>query len=79
MIKVDICVGSHCSLVGALNLLDNVEALQLEYPDQIVVNKVECLDMCDDIKNAPLVKVDDELITAAQTQLVISKVMERIK
>lgn len=79
MVKVEICVGSHCSLVGALNILDTLEELQAEYPEQIEIKRVECLDMCEDIKNAPVVKVDDDLITSAQTQMVISKVMERIK
>ncbi|MGM0498947.1 MAG: (2Fe-2S) ferredoxin domain-containing protein [Bacillota bacterium] len=79
MVKVEICAGSHCSLVGALNILDTLEELQKEYPDQIKIKKVECMDMCENIKNAPVVKVDDQLITSAQTQMVISKVMERVK
>lgn len=79
MVKVKICVGSHCSLVGALNILDTLEKLQEEYPDQIEIDKSGCMDLCDDIKNAPVVKVDDVLITSAQTQMVISKIMERIK
>lgn len=79
MIKVEICVGSHCSLVGALNILDTLEKLQENYPGEIEINRVECLDKCDDIKKAPVVKVDGELITSAQTQIVISKIMERIK
>jgi NADH:ubiquinone oxidoreductase subunit E len=79
MVKVEICVGSHCSLVGALNILDTLEELQSEYPEQIKIERVECMDRCEDIKNAPVVKVDDDLITSAQTQMVISKVMERIK
>ena len=79
MVKVKICVGSHCSLVGALNILDTLEELKEEYPEQIQIKRVECMDRCGDIKNAPVVKVDDELITSAQTQMVISKVMERIK
>ena len=79
MVNVEICAGSHCSLVGALNILETLEELQEEYPDQIRIKKSECMDMCENIKNAPLVKVGDELITSAQTQMVISKVMERIK
>lgn len=79
MVKVEICVGSHCSLVGALNILDTLEELQKEYPDQIKIKKVECMDMCEDIKNAPVVRVNDNLITSAQAQIVTSKVMERIK
>lgn len=79
MVKVEICAGSHCSLVGALNILETLEELQSEYPEQIQIERVECMDMCENIKNAPVVKVGDELITSAQTQMVISKVMERIK
>ncbi|MFP4020240.1 MAG: (2Fe-2S) ferredoxin domain-containing protein [Halanaerobium sp.] len=76
---MEICVGSHCSLVGALNILDTLEELQEEYPEQIQIERVECMDRCEDIKKAPIVKVDDELITSAQNQMVISKIMERIK
>ena len=79
MVKIKICVGSHCSLVGALNILDTLEELKEEYPKQIQIEKVECMDRCEDIKNAPVVKIDDKLITSAQTQKVISKVMERVK
>lgn len=79
MVKIKICVGSHCSLVGALNILDNLEELKEEYPEQIQIERLECMDRCEDIKNAPVVKVDDELITSAQSQMVISKVMERIE
>ncbi|PUU93130.1 MAG: hypothetical protein CI948_307 [Halanaerobium sp.] len=79
LVKVEICAGSHCSLVGALNILETLEELQTEYPGQIQIEKVECMDMCDDIKNAPVIRVNDDLITSAQTQMVISKVMERIK
>jgi len=79
MVKVKICVGSHCSLVGALNILDTLEELKEEYPEQIQIEKFECMDRCDDIKKAPVVKVDDDLITSAKTQIVISKVMERIE
>ncbi|MDZ7795503.1 MAG: NAD(P)H-dependent oxidoreductase subunit E [Spirochaetia bacterium] len=79
MVKVEICAGSHCSLVGALDILETLEELQEDYPEQIEIKKTECMDKCFDMKNAPVVKVDDELITGAQTQVVISKVMERIK
>lgn len=79
MVNVEICMGSHCSLLGALNILENIEELKKDYPNQIKIKKVECMDKCDDIKNAPLVRVDDCLISSAQTQQVSSKVMERIK
>jgi NADH:ubiquinone oxidoreductase subunit E len=57
----------------------NIFKIHEEYPDQIEIQRVECMDKCSDMKNAPVVKVEDELITGAQTQVVISKVMERIK
>ncbi len=79
MVNVEICLGSHCSLVGAIDILDLLESLQEEYPDQIKINKEKCMDICGEIKNAPVVKVDDEIIYSAQSQLVMSKIMERIK
>ncbi len=78
MVKIEVCVGSHCALVGGLNILESLEDLKEDYPEQIKLKKVECLDVCDDIKRSPVVKVDDEVITAAQSEVVMSKVMERI-
>jgi len=79
LVNVQICLGSHCSLVGALDILDLLESLQEEYPDQIKISTEKCMDICGEIKNAPVVKVDDEIIYSAQSQLVMSKIMERIK
>lgn len=79
MVNIDICLGSHCSLVGALDVLESLESLQEEYPGQININKVKCMDECDDMSKAPVVKVDDEVIYSAQNQVVLSKVMERIE
>ena len=79
MVKVEVCVGSHCALVGGLNILESLEDLKKDYPEQIELKKVECMDVCDDIKRSPVVKVDDEVITAAKSEVVMSKVMERIE
>ena len=79
MVKVEVCVGSHCALVGGLNILESLEELQNDYPGQIKIKKVECLDVCDDIKTLPVVKIDDEVITAAKSEVVMSRVMERIE
>lgn len=80
MVKVKVCVGSHCSLVGALSIVDSLEELQEEYPDQIELKKVKCMDVCkESIKNSPVVQIDDEVISSAQNQVVLSKVMEKIK
>ena len=46
MVKVEVCVGSHCALVGGLNILESLEELREDYPEQIEVEKVECLDIC---------------------------------
>mgnify|MGYP006294654783 CR=1 FL=1 len=79
MVKVEVCVESHCALVGGLNILESLEELREDYPEQIEVEKVECLDICDDIKRSPVVKIDGEVITSAKSEVVMSKVMERIQ
>lgn len=78
MVQVVICVGSHCALLGALNILDTMEELEAEYPNQIKVEKVKCIGSCDE-QEAPIVKIDDEIIYSAKSHIVVSKVMERIK
>ncbi len=80
MFSVEICVGSHCSLVGALSILDALENLAEENPGKFEIKKISCTDNCKgNINNVPVVKVEDELILSAKNQVVLSKVMERLK
>lgn len=77
-VKVNICMGTHCTMMGNLNLQEDIENLQKEYPGQIEIEAIKCLKLCESNK-APIVEVDGTIITNARAEKVISKILEVIK
>lgn len=77
-VKVKICMGTHCTMMGNLNLQENLEDLQLEYPGQIEIESVRCLKFCEDNK-APIVELSGKIITNASAEKVISEILEVVK
>lgn len=81
MIKVDICLGSRCTMFGAVDILDHIEELKEEYENvNIVINTQKCQENCKnkDKKLSPVVTVNDEVIYKATSQMVMSKIMKLI-
>lgn len=82
MIEVKICMGSRCMMAGASSILDVLEELiediQVEYPEtEIKITSAKCQKYCKEDKNVvPVVKINDETIFNASTQVVMEKVME---
>lgn len=76
-IKVKICMGTHCTMMGNLNLQEDLESLQLEYPEQIEIEAVKCLKHCE-ANGAPVVEINGEIIVNARSQKVVSKIIEVI-
>lgn len=77
-VKIKICMGTHCTMMGNLNLQENLEDLQLEYPDQIEIESVKCLKFCEDNK-APVVELNGKIIKNASAEKVISEILEVVK
>lgn len=88
--KVTVCMGSRCTLMGANAIYDQLEYIidDLCGPDSeicdsegIEVNCSKCLDLCkrSDTNLAPIVIIDDEIIYNATPQLVGEKVMKGLK
>ncbi|WMM23980.1 NAD(P)H-dependent oxidoreductase subunit E [Tissierella sp. MB52-C2] len=77
-VKVKICMGTHCTMMGNLNLEENLERLQLEYPDQIEIEAVKCLKYCENNK-APVVELNGKIITNASAEIVMSEILEVVK
>lgn len=87
--KVKVCVGSNCTLLGAMNMLDQIEDLKdiisedpENYSDEVLeVEAVKCLGYCkettDDV--APVVVIDDESILNATSQVVMEKIMNKMR
>lgn len=87
--KIKVCMGSNCTLLGAMNILDQIEDLKDiinddldNYNDEeLDVEAVRCLDYCKKTtdKIAPVVVIDDEVMFNASSQTVMEKIVNRLK
>jgi len=87
--KIKVCMGSNCTLLGAMNILDQIEDLKDiinddidNYSDEeLDVKAVRCLDYCKNTteKIAPVVVIDDEVMFNASSQIVMEKIVNKLK
>ena len=86
--KIKVCMGSNCTLLGAMNLLDQIEDLKKftnendTYNDgEFDIDAVKCLGYCKKSKDniSPVVVIDDEIVFNATGQIVMEKIMEKKK
>lgn len=87
--RVKICMGSNCTLLGAMNLLDQIEGLKEVFDgdneryndEELEIEAVSCMDYCKrtDANIAPVVAIDDEVIFNATGQIVMEKIMGKKK
>jgi len=87
--RVKVCMGTNCTLLGAMNILDSIEDLKdiieennEEYnEDELHVEAVKCLNYCKETKEniAPVVVIDDEVILNATSQEVMEKIVLKKK
>ena len=82
-IKVRICVGTSCFVMGSAQ----IQSLEFNAPadiaDQIEIVEERCMNLCKDItrkrNRGPFVYVNDQLIEEATYEKVVSKIREEIK
>lgn len=77
-LKIKVCMGTHCSMMGSLNLYDDLERLEKDYPEDIELEMVRCLKVCSD-KKAPVIDINGDIITSVKSEEVQSKVLELIE
>jgi NADH:ubiquinone oxidoreductase subunit E len=86
--KVKICMGSNCTLLGAMNILDQVEDLKslIRQDDncsdeEFDIEIVKCLGYCKNEKDnvSPVVVIDDEVLYNATGQIVMEKIMNKMR
>lgn len=84
MIKIKLCMGSRCMMAGASTIHDVLEELQeeilVQYPEvEIQIDTTKCKKYCkEDSKIVPVVRINEEIIFNATTQVVMEKVMELV-
>ncbi len=79
-IKVSICTGTTCFVMGASEILLLEEELPMELRDKVEIEGVTCLELCKNGSKtkAPYVLVDGEIVAEATLQVVIDKIKEKV-
>lgn len=79
-VKVDVCVGTHCTMMGAMNIIELIDDMKQEYPEHdIEVHTIKCFDACKVADVAPIVKINGDTIHNATSERVMEKIMDVIK
>lgn len=75
-IKVSICTGTACYVMGASEILLLEEELPAELKNKVEIEGITCFDKCKNAQcgKAPFVKVNDEVIPNANLQMVLEKI-----
>ena len=76
-VVVKVCMGTHCTMMGNLNLYSDLEELQYNFPDNIILETVKCLGACKG-GNTPVVEIDGKIKTSAKSEEIISEILEVI-
>jgi NADH:ubiquinone oxidoreductase subunit E len=75
-IKVTICAGTACHLMGSSHIQMIEEHLDPRFKDRVEVEGVRCLDLCkeDNYSNAPFVLVNGEVVSKATLHDVLDRI-----
>lgn len=87
--KIKVCAGSNCTLLGSLNILDQIDDLKDiisedadNYNDEgLEVEVIKCLGYCKNTneKVAPIVVIDGDPMFKATSQAVMEKIVNKIR
>ena len=82
MIKVEICCGTACYLLGAANLMSLEDQLPESCRGRVEVEARTCLELCekDNLGGAPYVRVNGtEIISQATPEKVLARIVELVE
>ena len=81
-IKVEICCGTACYLLGAEKLMNIEDALPEECRGKVEIEARTCLDLCEreNLGGAPYVRFNgSEIMDRATPERVISRILELVE
>lgn len=80
-IKVKLCMGTTCFVMGASELQELVDILPEKFGDKVEVQCATCLDLCSSSSEgqAPYAMVDYTVISKATVESVINEVERKLK
>lgn len=79
-IIVEVCAGTHCILMGSMDIMDAITSLsEVRYDKvdscEIEVKAIPCLNNCKRGKSGPVVIVDGQMIESADSESVMALIM----
>lgn len=78
-VKVEICCGTACYLLGAATLMDLEDSLPADIRDKVSIEARPCLDLCEreNLEGAPFVRFNGtEVMGKASSEKVLSRIAE---
>lgn len=80
-IKIEICCGTTCYLLGAADLLQLESRLPAEWKDLVEISAVPCLSACttENLGGAPFVRIDGALVPKASVESICECLFELFK
>lgn len=83
-LKVEVCGCTECVMKGALELADSIDSLKkvkkfLGYEGDIRLSMDKSLGSPKHGEEAPLIAIDGELLTNADSETVMEKIVEKMK
>lgn len=81
-IIVEVCSGTHCVMLGAMNIIDSVHSLDeirhdMDQCCEVEVRAVPCMGLCKGGAQGPFVRVDGLLIKGGESDRVMAAIMDR--
>lgn len=76
-VKVEICCGTACYLLGAMSLMELENKLEPELKSRVEIEPRSCLGLCNDdsLGGAPYVRFNgDEVLSNATVDAVVAKI-----
>ena len=75
-IKVTICTGTTCFVMGGSDILLLEEHLSEQWKDKVIIEGSPCLDYCNipDQGKAPFVKIDNKILSGANIPAILSHI-----
>ena len=81
-IKIEVCCGTACYLLGAASLMELEDKLPAELKDKVDIQARTCLGLCerDHLGGAPYVKFNDtEIMGNASVEKVLSRLNQLVE
>ncbi|MDO5580853.1 MAG: hypothetical protein Q4G69_06930 [Planctomycetia bacterium] len=80
-IKLDICCGTACYLLGAGKLMEMENDLPQNWRSKVEIRIFPCLNLCEseDLEGAPFVRIDEEIIAKATLEKIMNRIRNKLE